>query len=70
MITHNGKNYLTPREAARALVIHLSTVYSWCKHQQVELLDPEVLQEDVVSKYLIEEESLYNRHHHVYLETS
>ena len=69
MILYEGKKYFTPREAERMLSIHLATVYSWCRKQQVELLDLIKIEEEVASKYLIEEESLRRRHKRVHLET-
>ena len=63
----DGKNYLTPGEAASLLSIHLSTVYSWCTEGQVNLLDSKKLQKPVNSKYLIEESSLRAKHAEVYL---
>jgi len=71
MIEYEGANYLTPNEAARLLSIHISTIYSWCKHKEVTLLDPFKiwrLQVQVPSKYLIEEKSLRARHAHVHLD--
>jgi len=68
MLKHEGKNYLTPNEAARLLSIHIATVYSWCRHREVELLDPLKILVPVASKYLIEEASIRARHNHVYLD--
>lgn len=68
MLSHKGKAYLTPNEAARLLSIHIATVYSWCRHREVELLDPLEILVPVASKYLIEEVSLRARHAHVHLD--
>jgi hypothetical protein len=67
MIKVNGKTYVTPQEAAQLLSVHLATVYGWCVHKRVDLLDPHTVQEPVPSKYLIEIESLKLRYAHVYL---
>jgi len=71
MIEYEGANYLTPNEAARLLSIHISTIYSWCKHKEVALIDPfsPICKLRVIpSKYLIEEKSLRERHAHVHLD--
>ena len=67
MITYEDKNYVTPREAAQMLSIHIATVYNWCGRNQVELLDPTTLNIARDSKYLIEIDSLRARHAKVYL---
>ena len=67
MITYEDKNYVTPREAAQMLSIHIATVYNWCSRKQVELLDVTALNIAGDSKYLIEIDSLRARHAKVYL---
>jgi len=59
MITHDGKVYLTPQEASTRFVIHLATVYHWCRAGVIKVVSPQELGIGVSSsKYLIEEESL------------
>ena len=68
MMMVEGKTYVTPREAAQMLAIHIATVYNWCIRGQVELLDATSLAVPGTSKYLIEINSLKLRHSKIYLE--
>ena len=72
MIERDGKVYVTPQEAADALKIPRPTVYQWCRNSLVGLLSLEAAKAlkasgESESQYLIEIDSLLDRHRSVHL---
>lgn len=70
MIEVKGKQYVSPQEAAKMLAIHHSTVYSWCRHGEVELLTSLPKDQPLASKYLIEVKSLNKKHARTHLDAT
>lgn len=68
----DGRTFITPQEAAELLKIPRPTVYQWCRNELVDLLDQDfsrALKDRGLSdsQYLIELESLLERHKRVHL---
>lgn len=72
MFEYNGVKYLTPQEASDTLKIPRPTIYQWCRNQRVEIMPPDKSAELkavglIDSQYLIEVDSLLERHRKVHL---